>query len=727
MGDVCITHLINYNGMDLISFKVPIIVSRYDVIEQLFKRPNRMGNRKPKLNNEFHLIKFEKPPLNSSCNIEKSLITQLETINLARPWLCEVTLYLFPPLDPTIPNNFFISQTSKLNIPIVYSKMWRIFKSEKYSVNETTEMYQETYSLYFVNTRNTYEVLITEYNEDQPVKIAEQLIKSKSPKVGYNQQLFSRRQWFLIQVGEVKNTGISEISNLFYICRFCSRCSEIKAIKLKNSEEIYSYENFIGVTYQNGAVLVAFDEGLNEANEEFYANLILKSMSNIRTFTTEVQQHIVYAILVQEILSNITILDGSNYRNRKRQRLPDGCSTELQAEFLPVLEISSSNLHKLLYGHYFGYSVNLKILGCGIESNLYFHVPKKLLSVFDKSTWTALMLSVSVLSLICWKFETTKEEKTSGGSLFILELFIWNMKVYIEQSPFPSRIFSAGVIRHKKIILGSSMLMGVVISNAFKSQNILKITAPLKRRELQTFKEMVDAKYEIFSRTRCFGINAGLVYEPLTLADPHTTKGVSPFCFSEIWSFIASKKPLTKWNSDIDKFIVENSKLHPKFWEMLESGKVLQNEGKVDPYFDLLKVCNKVAMILPEATLIMYKQSLSRLDLNVHTGSEVLSSKHFALRIMNWIHPNVLRRIAGLQSSGIIIWWNNLINNYFPIIKKHGIEHKKLGKKQDSLQVIFGIYVISVMSFGSLFFGSELIYWWGRLYKQNWLNNFLQK
>jgi len=201
LGSECLTHLINFKGVNLFSFKIPIVLSRYDVVTRFSARPPRSSSSKtgarPKLANRTNgkqfLVKFEKVQINSSCNFDPSSLVNLDTKHFAKPWVCEVTLYLFPPLKRHSSNNFFVDKSLyKFLIPTVYSKMWRVFSNLQYVEDDFDEINQEIYSLYFVNTRITFEILIIEDSIRQHSTIEEPLIMTKQVDIWYRED-YSRR------------------------------------------------------------------------------------------------------------------------------------------------------------------------------------------------------------------------------------------------------------------------------------------------------------------------------------------------------------------------------------------------------------------------------------------------------------------------------------------------------------------------------------------------------
>ncbi|CAL8108289.1 unnamed protein product [Orchesella dallaii] len=107
-------------------------------------------------------------------------------------------------------------------------------------------------------------------------------------------------------------------------------------------------------------------------------------------------------------------------------------------------------------------------------------------SAFDVETWVGILLSFMISGMVFnWKYK-------NGNDGLIQAAFIY--KVLLLQG--------SNTVEKIRWVGGAWLLSGVILSFFYQGDNINKLTAPLQPRKLESFTELLDENYTLFSPTK---------------------------------------------------------------------------------------------------------------------------------------------------------------------------------------------------------------------------------
>ncbi|ODM91915.1 Matrilysin [Orchesella cincta] len=227
-------------------------------------------------------------------------------------------------------------------------------------------------------------------------------------------------------------------------------------------------------------------------------------------------------------------------------------------------------------------------------------------------------------------------------------------------------------------MLGSLLIAGTVLSNAYKYDNVYNIIAPIKLLPYTHFRQLVSNNFTVHTMISVEGsdFNEFAWYlDNVTQINQHQIRGRFLLSNIQIESEVASLYLLDEFNTNVTGEYVTNSRLHPGILELFQ--KIQQeNVTKNDRHkvfageqwklvTDTVKVCNRSALILPELFALQLAQSMRKVDglKYVFVGKDFLFAELISLEFRGWIPINIWAKIGSLESSGIWFWWENVIGS----------------------------------------------------------------
>jgi len=299
------------------------------------------------------------------------------------------------------------------------------------------------------------------------------------------------------------------------------------------------------------------------------------------------------------------------------------------------------------------------------------------------------------------------------------------IKVLLEQGgSFPE---TKEFTRKFKYPLCGIFLTALVISNAFKSENVYKIVTPRQLISYHTVDELVADEFKIFSRVTQFSYKNRPDNSKYYLNVDKT----SVFLIYKHWSVFANSEFADYFEyseNATEQYLLETSQLHPNISKIfMEPIDLLKPLARVESIFwnfsktidfdimanslysrfwknqndlileDLLG-CNKSAWILPN----YLTQDISRTIQRSNKHSDVVASTYLrpflCLRMSGLIPLSLQSQFAKMQKSGILDWWPKFINRTDLNKEKSSLPPTKPNMSGHT-QVIFFIFCIGV-SFG---------------------------
>lgn len=193
-----------------------------------------------------------------------------------------------------------------------------------------------------------------------------------------------------------------------------------------------------------------------------------------------------YALIWKSIMGNFTIAQGhgiigvtNNDLNGKKFYVS---SSLVVLELIPYVK----GLHMFPY-FVQDYLNGLYFVSCGkpAVSSLQW---KELTNIFDVWIWIALILSLIMSTISLWSYFDFKNHLP----------WILPLKAFLEQgNPFPETVTKSLIFRN---MLALFLLIGIVLSNAYKNTNVYNMTAPRKIIPYKSLEELLIANFKIYTR-----------------------------------------------------------------------------------------------------------------------------------------------------------------------------------------------------------------------------------
>ncbi|CAL8127613.1 unnamed protein product [Orchesella dallaii] len=602
----CLNHIINYNGMDLIPFKNPIVLSRYDVIHVKYKvkRPWTRKTADGLFTDWKRSLYFEKVSKLLANKTQQlpwckrvSLWDDMECYDVElvdnspkiNGWSCESHWYLFPP-NPTEDMLFYEKNLGGLRmlIPGSYKSFWSHKVGRVMNESNLGE-----FRAGLLKTRPIYDIIITKMNQ---VDYYTMRAWTKSLYAAHNGlpkgYTTSAREelTFTIEISNsLKNLAqkIYLLKNAILFCRHCKRALPFQPIALgvpfcereliatflnlnSNTDYIYWTLWMVG-GLDDGFLSQDLKEMLNvspysyllstgEEHNKLWSNL------DLAQFQVEVR------ILMQTVVGSNGSFRYENWWGINWKSSDWHGTVPLETKYNSPFVLAG------LYGNgdlfqFAMHPTKLKFVSCGkpLQDGLAF---AQLLSIFDIPTWLGVAGSTIIVTFMLRK----SSSRSIGGDSFTKYLGLKKSN-----------------LNHQKGIIYPSELY----------------------------------LYAIGAKDSMFQMYNDHYILPETL----------------------------------DR-IVNRSVLHP-LWVTIFTNRTPTN-------IEILVECNKTSLFLPELEAIetYYKLRQNKtIRNNVYLSTNDLFSLNHRIQFVRWVNPKIIRRMNGLDASGIWRWWSNIVMNYLTKVR----------------------------------------------------------
>lgn len=326
----------------------------------------------------------------------------------------------------------------------------------------------------------------------------------------------------------------------------------------------------------------------------------------------------------------------------------------------------------------------------------------QLTRVFDKWIWLLILISmISAMVPLLSQFETNTEQWSNCMA---------SMKVLLEQgNPFQEKLTKQESMRW---VISLFLLMGIVLSNAYKNSNVLNMIAPRKPIPYELFKELIEDNFTIFTRTESLTLSPYMEEDEI----PKWIKFKSSFFVdtgpldflaredyaalivseiaSMVYNVLIAYKLLYTWNTEVHVLALGNSSLvasgirsksefvtsvsgemeklilseHPQIDnynytfrnEALRKIFSIFKEREDKLFYDRLNRCDKVAIVLP-AHLCYHHLEKLKIGKYVSVGTEAFQDVEWMFTLNGIIPVEIPKRIKGIHEGGIWDRWLQMV------------------------------------------------------------------
>ncbi len=236
-----------------------------------------------------------------------------------------------------------------------------------------------------------------------------------------------------------------------------------------------------------------------------------------------------------------------------------------------------------------------------------------------------------------------------------------------------------------KLLICGTLLAGLVISNAFKSENVYNIVSPRQLISYRTLDELVEDNFTIYSRI------VQLDYTDLTTDYEFGLAKMNGHQFSVLYGGyfgMGASEALYTFHippDPLQKKLLENSQIHPDTEKIyVESIKIVKplltilknqassfientlklrfsnNQKKL--ISDDMHNCSKTAWILPSYLAQDIFRDLTKSGNHSDVGTYSYSNHLLYLKLSGLLPLSLQNQFSKISASGVIEWWPNFIN-----------------------------------------------------------------
>ncbi|CAL8133343.1 unnamed protein product [Orchesella dallaii] len=374
-------------------------------------------------------------------------------------------------------------------------------------------------------------------------------------------------------------------------------------------------------------------------------------------------------------------------------------------------------------------SKSLTFVSCGAESMETFAF-MELLNVFDPFIWIWILLLLLIFMPIFLNFceyaDWIINQNENAEAYFSLKTFLQPIRLVLEQG-------GAYTMKQEKTpslkpFLAGVLMAAIVLSNAYKNDNVYNMIAPRKFIPYTQFEQLEAADFNVYTR---INIETGLkkeyrmskVKEVYHIGEnPHVIYGNHQNWHSEVL-FHFQKVENRKFDTTMMQKVVNRSKLPDDAVDILQATMANYDKNvEVHDYMQnkslnerLLK-CNKVALILPDLIARQYLGMLRKRGLKHSSiSSSALFEDGMGFYLCGWMSNRLIRRLEGLQGSGIRNRMNDIYKAVRQIHVSGGETNQEVPAMGGNIIVIFAVlcagYVLAIL----IYFTLMVISMYGRI------------
>lgn len=456
-----------------------------------------------------------------------------------------------------------------------------------------------------------------------------------------------------------------------------------------------------------------------------------------------------YAYIWFTIMENFTVLHGFPRSDLSNQRIyPVETRT---GGYFPVdisLELSP-HIRGLTHFPYFVSDtvINLKFVSCGKRGLESIHF-EEVTNAFDKRVWV-LILASTLLLMIYMNFYLAASNSTQGSC------WLSPIKVLLEQgTPFQGTLVkNENTLR---FVVGLFLLMGIVLSNAYKNRNVYNMITPRSPIPYEKFRELLQDNFTIYTRVVSLQLSKSTLEIPRNIDAAKSAK--ADFIIMEEDSFrISALSEIAAISIVIDDLksfnqtwisksgVVTAAKLQPfanksmkivlsrykklmghvnkpiprkklyqsladaikqrgkpksnmslEEFEQQERKSLMKNESRI--LLQLLTNCNKVAVILPEFMCNKFYQIVKKNKKSAHVfvGKESYSEIDWAFTLKGMLSKNLLQRVKGIHEAGIWERWSKLVRGGSSTPNHFGKQEVNAASVDGNVVLIFLLWCVGI-------------------------------
>ncbi|CAL8130184.1 unnamed protein product [Orchesella dallaii] len=760
----CFIHITNFQNVEIYPTTFPVVIRHHipallriygglygdgDVFKWIPRGLNATGENIRRYNCSFS--NFHKNDDGLCMNLDSHLY-----FVKTRPWTCEITVALFPPLY--IFSEIFERTPRHLNTYFVYPRIWSRF-SEISIIDDGVAVETNVFNMWIVDDLHENKWEIDHIYKWKTTMSSRSIIKYLSHDTYFI--LETRRHGDSAAIVAIKVPYLCKLiepdTRAKWPCKTLPKAYEIslnvwqEANLLKIHEKLsFIWQNSWHIYYVNGGDSISVERDFFK-HFSMCSNYIEHQGHWIDLPFESLHDKFVHALshVWQSIMGNYTyirnvassfingICSNGKWIPEKIQQLnPFYSELRLNSE----LTIKDNSFVFMIHDHL----NSLRFVSCGRPKNTGLAFPE-LVKIFDTWIWLWLVLSLMSISLLIDISEINQGVhfytylKKCSGRIFSL------VKSLLEQGDDNLCTFSC---QSSYYIGGAFMAAALVLSNAYKGQNVFNLVEQLKPIPYHQFEQLVQDNFSIYVG----GFNPRILMQTLILknftgaiqskhevglpiyADRNTGEFgqmslAGGFVYSELKSIFTDmygQRKKRNFSLPIHKtiqYLMNHSEILPNTattmkrvteeifpptlnFRMIEKRKQevkrvykhmvtksftrLQQDGELE----IIGRCNRTALIVPDyvghSLALKLTKTFAR-KMEVYIGKDILYERAIIVKLQGSVQLSMTKRVKNMASSGIWEFWMQIFRQG-AIYREDGNGYEP--KKPSMSGNIFILYVL---------------------------------
>ncbi len=362
--------------------------------------------------------------------------------------------------------------------------------------------------------------------------------------------------------------------------------------------------------------------------------------------------------------------------------------------------------------HFMFHPSTLKFVSCGNVSLTGIEPAFiQIVSIFEPNLWLCIASSYIIIAMLVHLKLSSHKTRLNNSSLLSVYKILVEQGDPIRESLF---LFSPAT----RIVFSVALFGGLVLSTLFKNENITQITLPRQPKVLfNTLNSLLENDFTIYTRGTMGGqanirLLSILSMAPelrtfMTLVEPKgnfSDHDFSSWFHSELYTY---GKAENSWHNWISWFAPADVDFSDKILRLMNHTKLVPNWMKTLINFNkvnetLLENCNKTAVLLPDLAAHPYYYGLKKKKKSVFLGNDLKMSMAHGIKFNRRVNQQLLVRMQGLYSSGILDWWNTFMVDIMPRIQggflQDGIQPVKASDMDGNIVVVFVIFCVGILA-----------------------------
>lgn len=683
----CLIVIDNFQNVNIQLEKTPVILrSQVPLVLLYYQNSGNIhrelisGINSPVLHNVSFIFPDNKPLLCPFSVFFTGLLKYEEicsTINLtefsrqSKPTSCQVHLGVFPSRYSMKPGSIW-KYPKMLSIKLNYlpsyltttSSIYPIHGIIQIQVNNKTIVDENTLSQWIYVTREPHPLFST-YHHDIFIILNFERITGRS---------------------KFEEEGVFATASVIKFCPACAQKNGRLGIILLTTLAKIDRTRIVHVSFPRPNEMLTWG-----VRNDFAENLLLtKTILHLTTCEDKLSKYKLTKLFSMEdsydrlavAHSNVWASTLRNFSFSRNWSVENKCTLSLPSYFSTSLLLKPYVPQHFIFPYYIRSELDhLRFIGCGRQG--YTTIPfQELANVYDTMVWICIAFCIVAVST-----STTGFVKDSN----LCENIATGMKLLLEQSnPFPTCVMNVTTIR---LLVGSYLLMGIVLSNAYKNTNVYNMVSPRKPIHYEYFSDLVQDNFKVYTRSHSVAtqFEPSRGYEKLHV----DFKGYTFVLKTEIAARLQEYAEITKSTLGInraDEPLVKNGiqdyvTLLPDI--ITASSKYIQEKltgfsqqdlswGYAEIFMarlhanltqveltmlqDSTAECKKTAVILPNFICKDIQKTLVKKQKpNVFIGKEIYSDIQWLFYLSGVVPPHVIQRIHRIGESGVWHWWMRLL------------------------------------------------------------------